>query len=171
MTTPDRKTISDHLAEAMHSHDLSAGHDVDYLTALGMTGVKSNRASAIFRLVNTLDTASYQTALRETVKLVRRLNAVRAWNMQPRAQNALAKSALDYFTCPVCPICQGKKYELIKGTPTLSPVACKHCAGTGIKKPAKAMRDRILEIASELECCIGIMVGGVRKRIHGSSVA
>jgi hypothetical protein len=166
--TTEKKSISDHLAEAMHSHDLSAGHDVDYLTALGMTGVKSNRASAIFRLVNTLDLASYQTALMETVKLVRRLNAVRSWNMQPRAQNALAKSALDYFICPVCPICQGRKYELIKGTPNLSPIGCKHCQGSGIKKPAKAMRDRILEIVSELECCIGVMVGGVRQRIHGT---
>lgn len=170
MTTDSRKTISDHLAEAMHSHDLSAGHDVDYLTALGMTGARSNRASAVFRLVNTLDRTSYRTAMMETVRLVRKLNATQNWNLKPKAQNDLAKSALDYFICPVCPACQGRRYELIKGTPNLSPVSCKSCSGTGLKRTGKALRTHIHHVVTELERCIGVMVGGVRKRIHGTDV-
>jgi len=165
MTTD--KTTSDHLAEAMQSHDLSAGHDVDYLTALGMAGANKRRASAVFRLVNSLDVSSYRDALSETVRLVRKLNAKNGWTLQPKAQNKLAKIALDYFFCPICPACQGRKYELIKGTPNLSPVACKHCAGTGLKRPDRTLRNHIQAIVNELDRCIGVIIGGVRSRIRG----
>lgn len=163
MTTPDRKTTADHLAGAMNSHDLSAGHDIDYLTALGMAGTNNHHAGAVFRLVNTLDAASYRSALTETIRLVRKLNAANRWNMKPNAQNDLAKTSLDYFICPLCPACKGRKYTLIHGTPNLSPIICKHCGGTGINKPKTK---RVSAVAHEIERSVGRLIGSVKGRIR-----
>lgn len=169
MNTEPRKTTADHLSEAMHSTNLSSGHDIDYLTALGMAGIRSRRASTLFRLVNSLDAQAYKAALVETTHLVSKMNAKYRWKLVGKSSAQLAKTALDFFICPVCPSCRGRRYELIHGTPNLSPIACKHCKGTGINHPPKKWREQVLRLASELETGIDILLGGVRKRIRNTS--
>lgn len=45
----------------------------------------------------------------------------------------IALGVMAQILLPTCPVCDGREYELIPGTPTKSHKACRCCKGTGIR--------------------------------------
>lgn len=147
------RTIGDRLAGAIHATSLAWDpervRDIDYLTALGMVGVSRPTATRLYRLVHQLDAASYREALALVVPLVRRLAIKKRWKLKPHHFGKLAKDALEYVIMPLCPTCQGRRFQSIApGIPALSARVCPACGGAGVRKVAS---NEMAVVIGELE--------------------
>lgn len=124
------------LASAMRSSNLAMTDrrigDADYVAALGMVGIHERVATSLWRLVMTLDARSYPDALAQTMGVVRALDRRLLWRLSVERMREVAEQSLGWLLAPVCRVCEGRRYQLIAGTPKLSNVQCKACAGSGL---------------------------------------
>lgn len=134
----DRHDVAERLASAMRSSNMTMHsdriRDADYIAALGFAGIHVRVAASLFRLAYTLEAAQFPAALEEVVRVVRRLNARRGWNLRNDRMREVAELSLRWVLCPVCPTCRGRKWLVAPGTGRLTDEACPACGGTGTQR-------------------------------------
>lgn len=160
---------AERLATAMVSDDLGlsplAVKDADYLIAMGWIGINRRLATGLYRLMYSLDAARYGEVLASVRLRVKELDRRHRWLLKPGEHNRLAKAALDFMICPVCPSCLGRGRHLVSETaPVLEDEHCQHCNGTGRRQTETK---RLADVLSDLEASQAALVGMARKRIGG----
>lgn len=76
----------------------------------------------------------------------------------------IAREMLAWHCEGVCEPCEGRGYEAIQGTPSLSDNVCQHCHGTG-KRPYPREAAHVW-LESELSRMTAIAAGEVMKRLR-----
>ena len=79
--------------------------------------------------------------------------------------DAVASAVIAWWLTRQCKTCNGLKFELIPGTPTLSDKPCKACHGTGEAKLPHGEAGR--RLASYLDQCKSSAVDGIKRRLQG----
>lgn len=80
----------------------------------------------------------------------------------------IAKEMLAWWSDGVCTACDGRGYEIIKGTPSLSDRMCSHCHGSG-KRPYPRDAAHVW-MEAELHRMSSIAASEVMKRLASSMV-
>lgn len=157
--------VGERITKAMVSSDLGmtqeAIKDADYIVAMGWVGIENGVASALWRLLHTNRRAEYDEALRITIRLTKAIDRRRGWKLKPGRAAKLAKEALDYAICPVCPSCLGRGRHTIEGTPVLGAV-CMSCHGDGKRRFDSR---RVGEVLLSLHDALDGYMAGVGRRI------
>lgn len=159
------------LSTAINSKNLKLKEtacDLDYILALGMVGNKIPMASELIALHLGGSLTAYKEARRAAIKIVRTLNEKRGWRLKMRDDIVgIADAAMKMYLMPTCPTCNGKKYQLIEGTPTLSDRPCESCRGSGWRKfPIKDGR-YISEVVWALSRIEDVAADAIRKKLRG----
>lgn len=152
----DRPSPLERLSTAISSSDLTfdPNHrtDLDYIAAMGIAGLRHSAvAGPMMRLHLASSPAALRTAYESVLGLVKRLNIKKNWRLAGHSMHAVALNALSHHVDPTCPHCQGRKFELLEGSPTLSTKICRHCHGTGRRPVQKKHRDHIEAVIASLE--------------------
>lgn len=75
-----------------------------------------------------------------------------------------AVAVLIWWLDKTCPACQGRKWRVVQGTPSLSGKACGRCRGSG--EAYFPYRDGSHRILSHIEHCIREARASIKKRLH-----
>jgi len=75
---------------------------------------------------------------------------------------AKAAGVIRYWLDQNCPACEGRKWQLIPGTPTLSNRACPTCRGSGIGQVPHGQEGR--RLANHLDQCLHRYKQGLKGR-------
>ncbi len=167
----ESRSVLEGLASAFVSSDLTVREDrrgdVDYIVALGAAGTRLRPgASSVVSLTLSGDKASAREALRATLAIVRHLNGKRGWKLDIKTMQAVTREALKHHIAPTCPVCQGRKFKLIEGSPALSASPCATCHGTG-KRPLPLRHGRLIaEVVAILEDTGRVIEAAVRRRLR-----
>lgn len=179
----ERASVLERLSTAM-----AAGGDADVVGALGMaqalagaTGaggaprdlasVASSRGeiNAIGAHLTRLQAAAshlgYAQALASIRALVDRLNVARRWQLTEPQADRVAHNALLLHVSPACPACQGRRYELIPGTPHTSERHCQQCGGTGQRPYPRRNGEQVRAVLNVLGWIQGLMERAVTRRM------
>ena len=162
----DKPSPLERVVRALNSGRLQfreVASDIDWLTALGMASARNPGHSALVRLHYVQDEQSYQSALKLTMQIVRRLSVRRRWDMAESMK--LAKVSLAYHIAPVCPSCHGTKFERIPGTPHLSSRPCPKCHGSGLRPYPIKRAAEIREIVAHLSAIERATEDAVERRM------
>lgn len=158
------------LASAMRSSNLAMTDrrvgDADYIAALGLVGIHERGATALWRLVMTLDARSYPDALRRTMGVVRAEDRRLMWRLSAARMREVAEQSLAWLLSPACRVCEGRRYQTIAGTPKLSDVQCQACGGSGIATCGSQHVGEIArQLARSLDRASGAVGAAVRRKI------
>ena len=132
--------------------------DVDLLRAAGMVGQHHPLAFAVWRLTENHEAKSAREAFDLMVTWLLR----HGHDSDPVHT---AATVLDWMAHPVCPVCRGRCFETIAGTPTLTDKACNDCAGTG-KRPrawSDGARDVYEHVQSEMRQAAAAIIRKLRR--------
>lgn len=143
-------SIIDILASAETSSDLShREYDcaVDVLGAVGMSAIHNPDHLAIYRVKYLNDIADIPAAKRVFILWARKSMMRR--KIDASGASRLGVQSLIAWLDDICKGCNGLKFAIREGTPTLSTKVCEKCQGTG-KNPVKAESSAKLEIMFEL---------------------
>lgn len=144
---------------AIHSgRGWGRGREIDALmAAAGVDAI----GTALLRLRLLNDAKVFPQALRLLQPLVKaRLKRVGLATSGEAGRRATTKG-LRAWIASVCPVCRGRRYQLIPGAPVLSKTMCEHCAGSGFFLP-----ERLTDIEKQ-QCTVAI---GIFDRHYGSAV-
>lgn len=167
----DRVGLLERLATAMVSGRLKlhedGATDLDYIIALGMAAQRvAPEADALLRLYLAMDRQSYEDARGAAVRIARRLDTRRGWNLMAQDLSRIAGTALKYHINPICPECIGRKFQLAPNTPMLSHKVCKRCHGSG-RRPIPIRNGRqIAEVIAALESIEHVAEKEIRLRMR-----
>ena len=128
--------------------------DADVMIAAGWSA--SRIGGALMRL--------HSKPTREGLALVHVQVAMEADRMHISNPDAVATAALAWWLDRVCPVCHGRKYDTIPGTPSLSSIECPKCRGTGEKNMPSGARDLLIW----LDYCKHSHVGMIKRRLHNN---
>ena len=108
------------------------GH-VEIIHAAGVTGQRNTLAALLHRLRanRTRSRAAIAEARASLLVVAGNLAVLRRWSLTETAIARVADETLRLFLDPICHVCEGRKYQPIIGTPTLSANPCTECRGTG----------------------------------------
>lgn len=163
----NRPGVRERLMEAFSADDLSIDTrrrtDADYLIALGLAGQQPGRSAAMLRLQAGGDAGQVREARRAVLALVWKLNTKHNWRLSAVNIERVALAALTHHINPTCPACDGRRYELVPGTPHLSATPCARCAGTGIRPIQRKHHDCIRDTLERLRQIDAVTTGAVRK--------
>ena len=133
--------ILDHVARAETSKNLAHKRefcDVDVIGAVGMAGIRNPEHMAVWRVKYLNDLADIPAAKRIFIlwtrrALMRRVENTRDVNPRPNTEEAsrLGVQILTQWLNDICNGCNGLKFELLEGIPTIGTKPCNKCAGTG----------------------------------------
>ena len=143
-------TILDRIASAETSSDLShKPHNcaVDVLGAVGMAAIQNPAHLAVYRVKYLNDLADIAPAKRIFILWARRSMVRR--KIVADCAGRLGTQIFTQWVNDTCSTCQGRKYPIIDGTPTLSIKPCSACSGTG-KTPIKAQSAETLEVCFDV---------------------
>jgi hypothetical protein len=84
------------------------------------------------------------------------------WNV-PEAESVVSLVLIWWFS-KICPACNGVKFQVIPGTPTLSAKLCKRCHGTGESQFPSSSDAR--KLANHIEMCTNAARQSIRRRLH-----
>ena len=149
-------TILDRIASAETSSDLSHkphGCDVDVLKAIALACIRNPRYLYVYRVkyakdANNLTDLTAMPPAKEMFDIwTRRVMWLRGLKIDKPER--LANKILAQWINDTCQTCQGRKYPIIEGTPTLSIKPCSSCSGTG-KTPIKAQSAQTLEVCFDV---------------------
>lgn len=126
MSALDMLTRAEQSSDLQH-HDYQCA--VDVLGAVGMATVNEPTHMALYRLKYLNDAG--QVEICKAVFIRWSYRAMQNRKMEPSGASRVGVQALTAWIGDVCHACQGRKYEVIGGTPTLSGKACCSCGGTG----------------------------------------
>ena len=128
--------------------------DADVMIASGWSA--SRIGGALMRL--------HSKPTREGLALVHVQVAMEADRMHISNPDAVATNALAWWLDRVCPVCHGRKYDTIPGTPSLSSIECPKCHGTGEKNMPAGARDLLIW----LDYCKHFHVGMIKSRLRNN---
>lgn len=141
--------ILDKLARAEVSSDL-AHHDyechVDVLGAAGMAAAHNFAHMSIFRIKYLNDATEIEAAKRLFIQWARRSMLNR--KLDAAGASRVGVQALTAWVDDVCGSCNGVKFTVLEGTPSLSGKVCPSCNGTG-KNPIR-QHGELLEVFKDL---------------------
>ena len=143
-------TILDRIASAETSSDLShKPHNcaVDVLGAVGMAAIQNPAHLAVYRVKYLYDMADIPPAKRVFILWARK--AMMNRKLIADGASRLGTQILAQWINDTCPTCNGLKYPIIDGTPTLAIKPCSVCSGTG-KTPIKAQSAEALEVCFDV---------------------
>lgn len=103
-------------------------HDVDTLMAVALCGVPLG--PILLRAKFSNDVASVRQLRHLWLDVVKNIATTKNWpkNIKP---NKVAATSIGYWLNSVCPVCHGRKSDLIDNTPCLTGVDCEACDGSG----------------------------------------
>jgi hypothetical protein len=130
----DRRPIEERVGTALASGDMrqrEGACDLDKVGALGMIGIKSRLADAVYRLKYANEHRCYDDALQGVYGIARSLDVREHWRLRRSRLRWMSKRVLDYWLADLCRICLGVKYETVHGSPHLSDRVCPMCHGSG----------------------------------------
>jgi hypothetical protein len=118
---------------------------VDVLTAAGLCGRRAKLAHALLRcrtVGQPGDRADARQAMTQALLNVKRKRPATWPGMDVDMAMRIAHAVLTYWgsSASTCSTCQGRGYQPVPGTPTLSPRACPACGGTGRVDLQEAIR-------------------------------
>lgn len=145
-----RAMVSTNLKEREHSCDL------DFVIATGMVGQHHKEAVNILRFHLVGDSPSYRGVRGAAISITHKLNVKRRWGMNPKDLVRVAEIAMKLYLNPRCPKCQGRKFQLVDGTPSLSNRHCQKCQGTGKRGSPEKDRDRIADVVQVLTSIVDL---------------
>lgn len=159
MTTTERPTVEERYVTARNGSDIKA--------AAGMAAVNSDEKDRV-SLALLLWSVTYQGKTEHkrdlADKLGMHLNKRMARDRRLKGDaRKIAKEMLAWQLHGVCKACDGRGYEVIKGTPSLSDNICHHCQGTG-KRPYPREAAHVW-LAAELGALTALASGEVMKRL------
>jgi hypothetical protein len=132
--TDELPSIEEQVANALNSRHLQyrpGPCHLDKVAALGAAQSDRRLSSDGLRLKLQLDPRFYAPTRTRLIRLVKHLSRVDRWQVKNAGfWIVFAREVLDYWLCDICPQCTGLGYEIIPGTPVLSPKACPGCGGT-----------------------------------------
>lgn len=141
--------------------------DVDFVRASGMAAQTNPEGLMLYRLKYANDHTEYKATLRRVYALA----VGKAFRMRKTIRHEelmeLAESTLRHWIAPVCPVCLGRGYAVIPGTPTLSESACKHCYGghLPLQRAVKAHLDLAEWLASRMDAVTGEFVSSAKRHV------
>jgi hypothetical protein len=181
----ERASVLERLSSAM-----AGGGDPDVVAALGLAqaasgdiGARNARGlglvaagigspaqiSAIGAHLTRLQAAASQLSFAQAAAsisaLVDRLNDSRRWGLSEAQVERIAHNALLLHLNPVCPACEGRKFELIPGTPHVGERRCNFCHGTGQRPYPRRHGEKVQAVMSVLGWIQGLMEKAVARRI------
>lgn len=127
--------------------------DADVLIAAGWSA--SRIGGALMRL--------HTKPTRDNLALVHVHVAMEADRRRIERPDAVASAAIAWWLNRVCPVCHGRKWDTIQGTPALSSIECPACHGTGEKRMPLDARDLVIW----MDYCKHSHVGMIKRRLHG----
>lgn len=162
-------TTLERISTAMSSDDLTLrehGCDLNVIIAMGFVGQSSGRmASALLRLAFDDDLTAVKEARTLVIKEAKAFNA--RWRIAAfRDLVRVADTAIAYYLWPTCPKCEGRKYQLVPGTPHLSDRECTKCHGTGRRPLPPMHRREVAELMTRMSDIESIAEAAVRKRLR-----
>lgn len=168
-------TIRARMASARQSSNLADQPDkitdVSVLAAAGMVATSEAVGMALLRLRDSMDRNEWPFCLSAVAVRVR--YSLRDVKDKPgeREQHELAERILRAWLLPVCPACQGRRYQTIPGTPYLSDSACQPCRCTGSLSVDfgldGAMRDAARSVAEWMDCNAHRAAEKSRGKVYG----
>lgn len=126
--------------------------DADVMIAAGWSA--SRIGGALMRL--------HTKATRDILAVVHTQVALEADRLNIDNPDAVASAVIAWWLDRVCPVCHGRKYDTIKDTPSLSPIECPKCHGSGERKIPHNSRDLVIW----LDYCKHSHVGMIKRRLH-----
>lgn len=106
-----------------------------------------------------------EQALESIRVLTARLNMVRGWRLSEQQIQRVARCSLQLHRDPTCPHCQGRRYELQPGVPSVSARICRPCSGTGQRPYPKRHGDKVEAVMNVLGWIQGVMEKAVARRL------
>lgn len=153
----ERPSHMERLSLAIHTSNLTLdinrrGTDFDYVLAMG---IASSRNAAVAAPLTQLHLHSTQSAYRQAhesvVNLVKRVNSRKNWRLNKANTKRVADLALAHHVAPACPACQGRRWQLILGTPSVSGAPCTTCHGSGRRPVHRRLFEEVTQIIALLE--------------------
>ena len=135
----DRAAVPELYSQACTSSNLRCEADkrgaADILIASGMSG--NGLGGALMRLHTKPDRAGMDAIHQHLTDRARLLNIDRP--------EAVSAAVLSWWLNRICNSCNGVKFEVVPGSPSLSARSCKRCQGSGEKKLPYGSEGRRLE--------------------------
>lgn len=133
----ERRTLPERYGSAAVSGKLRFSSerrtDLDVIAAAGAAGVHQPLGMSLMRLRLANDASCYRPVLADWQQLAVRQAVRERWKGISRpAVRQLARLVLDWHLWNVCPYCQGRKFQVIPGTPILSDEPCERCHADGV---------------------------------------
>jgi len=126
--------------------------DYDYVVALGIaTGRNGSVAAPLTHLHLHSTQSAYRQAHEAVVDLVKRVGSKKNWRLNAGNTKRVADLALAHHVAPACPVCSGRKWQSIPGTPSTSGAPCTACRGSGRRPVHRNLHDEITQIIAMLE--------------------
>jgi hypothetical protein len=126
-------SILDKLSSAETSSDLQHHAerlcDIDIIGAAGLAASSNPLHMALYRVKYLHDMTELDQSKRIFILWSRRIMLKRKLN--PASANRIGVQALKSWLHDVCLSCNGQKYQVVPGTPSLSDKPCQRCSGTG----------------------------------------
>ena len=91
---------------------------------------------------------------------------IKAESMNIERPDSVASAVIAWWLSRTCPVCFGRKYEVISSTPSLSAIECPRCHGSGEKKLPHGDVGR--RLASWMDECKHFHVGMIKSRLRNN---
>ena len=158
-------SILNRVASAQTSKNLAHKRefcDVDVIGAVGLSGIRNPEHLAVWRVKYLNDMADIPAAKRIFVLWTRR--ALMRRNINAAGASRLGVQILTQWLDDICTGCNGLKFELLEGSPTIGTKPCDKCAGTGrtaIKADSVAHLEVAFDILEKADSIIFEMAGRI----------
>ena len=168
-------SILNRVASAQTSKNLAHKRefcDVDVIGAVGLAGIRNPEHLAVWRVKYLNDLADIPAAKRIFILWTRR--ALMRRNINAAGASRLGVQILTQWIDDICTGCNGLKFAVTPGTPTLSTNQCKSCAGTGrtaIKADSVAHLEVTFDVISRADGIIGEMAGRIKAALGGEGMS
>lgn len=142
--------VLEKLVSAFHARSLMDRRqecDLHRVGAAGMAARRQPLAMAVYELRyrQPLDLARVVEVAVALTNQVEKQAKLQRWRLRRHhdAQRVVAV-VLRWWLADVCPACEGRRFEVVSGTPMLSDRHCHACGGTGKPSLSAALNDHML---------------------------
>lgn len=159
-------TVMDRVARSLVSSHLQQKPtrcDLDYVMALAFATRRHGPAGEVVRY--SLVGGSAEGVRRAAIAMTMKLNVRRKWGLEQKEVARVADAAVKMFLNPVCPACQGRRYQLQKNAPVLSARPCHKCNGTGKRNYPKHGEKFIRDVVGALTNIVNVTEQSVMWRL------